>query len=175
MIPTAKNNTCKVIINIHNLKIPNTNNIKNKTIILTPTINTIIITYSPHSKPIISINNTNNILTKIKITKTLKIIITTQLKKNQLNNNSLFSHNLSKTTKNTKHISFKINKNNINTTIPIITITQNKLYHKNLNIIKYPNTNTNTKIIQIIPLNNNNTLTQHQSSNISHKITNTTT
>ncbi len=39
---------------------------------LTPAVNAIMVAYSPRSKPMISISNTGDVLTKVRITETLR-------------------------------------------------------------------------------------------------------
>ena len=115
MIPAARNNTCEVIINVRGLKIPSANGVENETVMLTPAVNAIMVAYSPRSKPMISISNTGDVLTKVRITETLRVVITTRLRKNRLSSDSLFSRGLSDAAGAAGRVSFKINKDNIST------------------------------------------------------------
>ena len=175
VIPAARNNTCEVIINVRGLKIPSANGVENETVMLTPAVNAIMVAYSPRSKPMISISNTGDVLTKVRITETLRVVITTRLRKNRLSSDSLFSRGLSEVVGAAGRVSFKINKDNISNAMPIVAIVQNRLCQGNLSIIRCPSTGANTGMMQVMPLSNDSTLARRRSSSVSRKMANATT
>ena len=149
--------------------------VENETVMLTPAVSAIMVAYSPRSNPMISISNTGDVLTKVRITETLRVVITTRLRKKRLSSDSLFSRGLSEAAGAAGRVSFKINKDNISTAMPIIAIAQNRLCHGNLSIIRCPSTGANTGMMQVIPLSNDSTLARRRSSSVSRKIANATT
>ena len=74
-----------------------------------------------------------------------------------------------------KDVSFKINKDNISTAMPIVAIVQNRLCHGNLSIIRCPSTGANTGMMQVMPLSSDSTFARRRSSSVSRKMANATT
>ena len=89
-MPAARNSPCDVSISVRGLNTLSAKGVENDTAMLMPAVIAIVVAYSPRSKPIISMSNTGEVFTNVRITDTLNVVIARRLRKKRLSSDSAF-------------------------------------------------------------------------------------
>lgn len=122
VIFVVRNNICEVIINVRGLKIFSVNGVENETVMLTLAVSVIMVAYLSRLNFMIFISNIGDVLTKVRIIETLRVVIIIRLRKKRLSSDSLFFRGLFEVAGVVGRVFFKINKDNISIAMFIIVI-----------------------------------------------------
>lgn len=142
---------------------------------LTLAVSVIMVAYLSRLNFMIFISNIGDVLTKVRIIETLRVVIIIRLRKKRLSSDSLFFRGLFEVAGVVGRVFFKINKDNISIAMFIIVIVQNRFCYGNLSIIRCSSIGVNIGMMQVISLSNDSILVRRRLFSVSRKIANVIT